>query len=151
MVNQDKEKHNYVDYEEKCVVRFPKNYNYIFIVGIVFLSSCLFMSYFFPNGTESLFTYYVFVFFLLLDIFIIFITNTWQIEFHPSQDFFVLTDYCRKKHVIHYSDCVYYKYRYKNSEILVHNRIKTFTIIPMMENSELFLCMLILYNVAKAD
>lgn len=151
MVNQNKEKLNHAGYEGKCVVRPPKIITYISIVEIVVFSSFLFLMFFFPNGTESLFSYSVFIFFIILGIYLMYITNTWQIEFLQSEDYFVLTDYWRRKHVIYYSDCFYYKFRYNYQEILIHNRIKDFTIIPMLENSEFFLNMLIQHNVTKAD
>lgn len=133
----------------KVVVSPPRIMGWVAIIGMLFFTAVILIMCFSPNGTETPWVFLAFWLFDLLGGYLLWITLVWQVEVFRDEDFFILRDYWGRKHKICYTDCTSYQYRYHHQEIVIHNRIKNFTISYLLVNYGILVEALQQHNVER--
>ncbi len=94
--------------KEHIVIRLPKAYIWVGVIGILFSLALIILSALFPNGTEGIFSYSVFIAFVLLGIMIVLEALFWRVDIFRHKDYFVYRTMFFKAYTIEYKDCEYY-------------------------------------------
>ena len=112
----------------------PKTMGWVAVIGMLFFTGVILVMILQPNGTERPWVFAGFYLFDLMGAWLLWMTLIWRVEVFRSEDFFVLRDYLGRKHKIRYEDCRGYQFRYHRQEIIVHNRVKHFTVSCLLVN-----------------
>ena len=107
---------------------------WVAVIGMLFFTGVILVMILRPNGTERPWVFAGFYLFDLMGAWLLWMTLIWRVEVFRSEDFFVLRDYLGRKHKIRYEDCTGYQFRYHQQEIIVHNRVKHFTVSCLLVN-----------------
>ncbi len=94
--------------KEHIVIRLPKAYIWVGSIGVLFFLALIILSTLFPNGTEGVFSYSVFIAFVILGIFIVLEALFWKVDIFRHKDYFVYRTVFFKTYTIEYKDCEYY-------------------------------------------
>lgn len=135
--------------KDHIVLRLPKVYIWIGSIGILFFLALIILSSLFPNGTEGVFSYSVFIAFVILGIFIVLEALLWKVDVFRHKDYFVYRTMFFKTYTIEYKDCEYYIWEKNTIKIKTSN--KTFRFDSKSSNIEFLLGLLNKNGVSKIN
>ena len=134
---------------ERFVLRLPKAYMWVFIVGALTNGIFLLIMEFFPNGTEAGWVYAIFSIFGIFCAFFALYTLTWKLECFRNEDFFIYRPLFGKGRKIFYRDVEFYRIETISSGIIIKTKTGRFTLDPNVTNMEFFLAALSKHGVPK--
>ncbi len=135
---------------EQFVLRLPKAYMWVFIVGILTNVIFLLIMEFFPNGTEAGWVYAIFSIFGIFCAFFALYTLTWKLECFRNEDFFIYRPLFGKGRKIFYRDVEFYRIETTGTGgIIIKTKTGRFTLDPHVTNKEFFLAVLSKHGVPE--
>ena len=112
--------------KEHIVIRLPKAYIWVGSIGVLFFLALIILSTLFPNGTEGVLSYSVFVAFAILGIFIVLVALFWKVDVFRHKDYFIYRTMFFKTYTIAYKDCEHYIWGTNTIKLKTNNKIFRF-------------------------
>lgn len=127
-------------HQEHVVLRFPSIFFWIGFLDVLFFSACLFIMFFFPNGTEAWWVWTEFILFILLGLALVLKTLIFKIDVYKNKDYFVYRSVFVKTRKIYYCECI--SYQCTQYDLIVKTGKKKITIDIHTINVEVLMGML---------
>lgn len=126
--------------QEHVVLRFPSIFFWIGFLDVFFFSACLFIMFFFPNGTEAWWVWTEFILFILVGFYLMSYVLLFKIDVYRSKDYFVYRNLFSRTRKIYYHECV--SYQCTEHDLIVKTGKKKITIDIHTINVEVLMGML---------
>lgn len=126
--------------QEHVVLHLPSIFFWVGFLDIIFCSTCLFIMFFFPNGTEAWWVWTEFILFILLGLALVLKTLIFKIDVYKNKDYFVYRSVFVKTRKIYYCECI--SYQCTQYDLIVKTGKKKITIDIHTVNVEFLMGML---------
>lgn len=128
---------------EHIIIRTPRLFLLVGIIGISVCTTFIFLMLFYPNGTEAWWVFIIFGSGDLLGMYIISNTLIWKIEVFRNENYFLYRKSPFKTYKIKYEDCLYFQENINKGVLIVKTNKKTVTANMLFTNYECLPAMLI--------
>ena len=135
---------------EQVVLRLPKAYMWILIIGILFSGALFLMAVFSPDKKGMGWLYFGCLFVGIFCAFFALYTLTWKLECFRNEDFFIYRPLFGKGRKIFYHDVEFYRIETSGTGgIIIKTKTGRITLDPHVTNKEFFLAVLSKHGVPE--
>jgi hypothetical protein len=135
--------YNVNSYKEGILIKLPKIYFWIGLVGAIFFLTLTILMTIFPDGSADWWVYLIFLFFVFISLSCILAAKKWKINLYENE--FLYTTFLGNSYIFSYSDisCV----TITQNAIYIKTNRKTYIADPHAIAVDAFLCKIDLYGV----